>query len=89
MGYGGRREDVGARVMRFDYMERMDEEEADQHATSRQRVEAYKRSLPPIEPDRTVKAQDGSEVKVYRGSKAREIVGRQREAYRISQEGAR
>ncbi|ADG99334.1 hypothetical protein Srot_2904 [Segniliparus rotundus DSM 44985] len=75
-------QDVGPAVKRFEYMDRMDVEEADQFAAARQRAEAYQQSLPPIEPDRVVE-MDGRQVKVYENEKAREMARRDLEAKAI------
>ncbi|EFV13145.1 hypothetical protein [Segniliparus rugosus] len=83
------REDVGAKTMRFDYMDRMAEDELDDIALGQQRAEAYKEGLPPIEPDQRINAKDGSEVLVYQGSKAHEVIERQKEAYKVSKGGVR
>lgn len=80
-------QDVGPAVKRFDYMDRMGEEEADQHAAARQRAEAARRSLPPIAPDQVVE-MGGSRFAVYSGEKAVQM--RQREALvKQARDGAR
>jgi hypothetical protein len=86
-GQWRRYQDVGPGVKRFDYMDRMDEDEADLIAAARQRAEAYMQGQPPIEPDRVVE-MDGRQVKVYMNEKAQEMARRDMAAKAI-REGKR
>jgi hypothetical protein len=68
-------------------MDRMDEDEADQHAAARQRAEALRASLPPVKRDGVVEV-GRARFSVYLGEGAVEMRRREAELKRV-REGRR
>ncbi|MGL6235704.1 MAG: exonuclease V subunit alpha [Segniliparus sp.] len=79
-------DDLGPAVKRFDYMDRMDED--DERAVAEQRAEAARKSFAPVVPDKVLEL-GGSRFAVYSGAGALEMRRREAVVQRAREGGGR
>jgi hypothetical protein len=80
---------VGARVTRFDYMDRMDGDEIDESELRRAREEVWRASLPPVKPERVIDGMYGGKISMYTGEAELEMCRRDQQLGKIRRGEAR